>query len=177
MTVGDAATISGGDNASGNVTFTLYKDASCTQTEGVSGSGAIAGGTSASYSTTHTFAAPGTYYWQASYGSDARSVGYTTGCGDADEQIVIGKASPSATTQASPTTGTVVVPMKVGIGATMANGDNASGNVTFTLYKDASCTQTEGVSGSGAIAGGTSASYSTTHTFAAPGTYYWQASY
>src|SRR5436305_13914204 len=92
MTVADAATIANGDNASGNVTFTLYKDASCTQTEGVSGSGAIAGGTSASYSTTHTFAAPGTYYWQASYAGDANNNGFTTGCGDANEQITVGKA-------------------------------------------------------------------------------------
>src|SRR5438067_11582990 len=90
-----------GDDACGNLTFTLYKDASCTQTEGVSGSGAIAGGTSASYSTTHTFAAPGTYYWQASYAGDANNNGFTTGCGDANEQIVIGKASPSEIGRAS----------------------------------------------------------------------------
>src|SRR5205085_5162 len=129
------------------------------------------------YSTTHTFAAPGTYYWQASYAGDANRSEERRVGKEGNEQIVIGKASPSATTQASPTTGTVGVSMTVADAATIANGDNASGNVTFTLYKDASCTQAEGVSGSGALAGGTPASYSTTHTFAAPGTYYWQASY
>src|SRR5438067_1664482 len=93
-----------GDDACGNLTFTLYKDASCTQTEGVSGTGAIAGGTSASYSTTHTFAAPGTYYRSEERRVGKENKARRTGCGDTNEQIEIGNAAPSATTQASLTT-------------------------------------------------------------------------
>src|SRR5205085_4541460 len=65
-----ALTVPGVHRGGVPITFTLYKDASCTQTEGVSGTGAIAGGTSASYSTTHTFAAERKNNWQNSCHSE-----------------------------------------------------------------------------------------------------------
>ena len=279
---GDTATLTSGYIPTGSVTFTLYSDAACTvAVPGMSGSGAIAGGT-ASWSASWTPTALGTYYWIASYPGDSNNNGFTTSCGDANEQIVIGKASPtlsttpnpasgtvgvtlndtailtggysptgsvtfklfpptdptcsgsasytetdnsapyatttgfastsagtwswaadysgdannnpassvcmaeqvpvnqaspSITTTASPTTGTVGVAAVTGDSATLAGGYTPTGSVTFTLYSDAACTAAvPGMSGSGAIAGGT-ASWSANWTPAAAGTYYWIASY
>ncbi len=178
-TLSDTATLSGGAAPTGNVTFTLYSDAGCaTPVAGVSGSGPISGST-ASYSTSWTPAAAGTYYWIASYPGDNNNTGFTTTCGDSNEQIaVVAKATPTIATQASPTTGTVGVSIAtLSDTATLSGGAAPTGNVTFTLYSDAGCaTPVAGVSGSGPISGST-ASYSTSWTPAAAGTYYWIASY
>jgi Domain of unknown function DUF11 len=188
--VGDTATFRNTTTVAptGSVTFTLYSEDTCTTAvAGVSGSGTISttsGVSTASYSTTWTPPAAGTYYWIASYAGDANNNGFTTGCGDDNEQITIAKASPTITTQASPTTGTrgvAITPLKDT--ATFHNTTTVAptGSVTFALYSDNTCTTpVAGVSGSGAISttGGVStASYSTTWTPAAAGTYYWIASY
>jgi hypothetical protein len=77
----------------GNVSFTLYSDNTCsTAVAGVGGSGAIRTTdrlSSARYSTNWTPPVVGTYYWIASYAGDANNNGFTTGCGDAKEQITI----------------------------------------------------------------------------------------
>src|SRR5262249_17315324 len=64
LTVTDTATISGGRNPSGTVSFTLYSDTACTvpAVPSASGSGNIVGG-KASVSTSWTPGAPGTYTW------------------------------------------------------------------------------------------------------------------
>ncbi len=84
MTVGDTATLTGGNNPSGSVTFTLYSDGSCHVSTGISGSGAIAAGV-ASYSQAWTPAAVGTYTWGVSYPGDSNNNGFTA-CGGADER-------------------------------------------------------------------------------------------
>ncbi|MGE5375997.1 MAG: hypothetical protein ACM3XO_13145, partial [Bacteroidota bacterium] len=174
LTVGDTASLVGGYNPSGSVTFTLYSDAACTISTGVSGSGTISSGT-ASFSTSWTPSATGTYYWVASYSGDGNNTGYTAPCGDANEEIVIGPAKPSITTQASPTTGTVGQALTVGDTASLVNGYNPSGSVSFTLYSDNQCTQAvSGVNG-GALINSGSATFSTTWTPSAAGTYYWIA--
>ncbi|MBI5964683.1 MAG: DUF11 domain-containing protein [Chloroflexi bacterium] len=88
-TFGDTATVSGGDNPTGSVTFTLYSDSICTTAvSGMSGSGVISGG-EASWSSSWTPPLAGTYYWKASYPGDINNNPYTTGCLDANEQITI----------------------------------------------------------------------------------------
>ncbi len=176
ITVGDTATMSGGFNPTGSVTFTLYSDAACSIPVGVSGSGTLSGGI-ATFSTSWTPPSVGTFYWQASYGGDANNNSFTEGCNQLNEEIVIGKASPSIVTQASPTSGTVGQALTVGDTATFSGGDNPSGSVSFTLYSDNKCTAAvSGVSGSGPISSG-SATFSTSWTPPAAGTYYWVASY
>jgi hypothetical protein len=92
-TTGDSATLSSVYNPTGSVTFTLYSDAACTTTvTGMSGSGTISG-VSASWSSSWTPTASGTYYWKASYPGDANNNAYTTACGAANEQIVVGKGA------------------------------------------------------------------------------------
>jgi hypothetical protein len=89
VTAGDSATLSSGNNPTGSVFFTLYSDAACTiSVTGMSGSGAISSG-GASWSSSWTPTALGTYHWQASYAGDANNHASTTACGDPNEQIVV----------------------------------------------------------------------------------------
>jgi LPXTG-site transpeptidase (sortase) family protein len=176
---GDAATLSGGYNPTGSVTFTLYSNNTCTSTvPNMSGSGSISSSGTASWSTTSwTPTAAGTYYWIASYAGDTNNMGFTTACGATTEQIVVGQASQTISTTASPTTATVGTPVTTGDTATLDSAYNPSGSVTFTLYSDSACTvPVSGMSGNGTISSG-SASWSKSWTPAALGTYYWQASY
>ena len=175
-TVGDTATLNGANSATGNVTFTLYSDSSCSNSTGVSGTGSISNN-SASFSAQFTANTAGTYYWKAGYPGDGNNNGFTTSCGDANEQIFVDKASPSITTQASPTSHLAInTATKVGDTATFHNALNPTGTVAFTLYSNNTCTQSTGVSGAGSISNG-AASFSSQFTPSAAGTYYWQASY
>jgi uncharacterized repeat protein (TIGR01451 family) len=175
-TVGDTATLHDANNATGDVTFTLYSDAACTVSTGISGTGTISSG-SASFSHSFTPTAAGTYYWKASYPGDGNNDSFTTSCGDANEQIVVDKASPSITTQASPTTGTVGSAVSVSDTATFHNAFNPTGSVTFTLYSDNTCQTSTGVTGAGSISNGTASLTPQSFTPQTAGTYYWQASY
>src|SRR5258708_33905817 len=65
------------------------------------------GVSSASYSQSFTAPSVGTYYWIASYAGDANNNGFTTGCGDNNEQLTVNPGSPEITTQAAPTSITV----------------------------------------------------------------------
>src|SRR6185437_16274785 len=162
QTVGDSATFSGVTDTppTGSVTFTLYSDIACTAglTPAVTGSGTISlvsGKYVASYSQTGVSLPLGTYYWKAVYTGDTNNNGFTTTCGDANEELVIGLASPTFTTQARPTTGTSGVAQTVGDSATFSGVTDTppTGSVTFTLYSNATCTATltPAVTGSGAI--------------------------
>ncbi len=114
-TVGVAITV--GDTASfaptnlvvpptGSVTFTLYSDDTCsTAVPGVSGTGDITtsgGVSSASFQTSWTPTAPGTYKWIAAYPGDADNTAFTTGCGDDNEQITITAPPTTPTSPTSP---------------------------------------------------------------------------
>ena len=101
LVVGDTATFHNTTQVvpTGSVMFTLYSDNLCATPTGVSGPGVIvtaSGVSSATFSTSFTAAATGTYYWQASYGGDLNNTGFTTGCGDANEQLgVSGPRQPA----------------------------------------------------------------------------------
>src|SRR4029077_6466726 len=97
----------------------------------------------------------------------------STSCSDANEQVVVSKASPSLTTNASPTTATAG--NSIADIAHLTGGTNPTGSITFPLYSDASCTvsvftSTKTVSGNGDY---TSDSY----IALAGGIYHWVASY
>ena len=93
------------------------------------------------------------------------------------EPLTVGQASPTLTTQASPTSGTVGVQITVKDTATISGGALPTGNVTFTLYANAACTTAvTGVSGNGTISAGTT-SFTAKWTPAAVSTYYWGAVY
>ena len=184
----DTATFHGTTSVAptGSVTFTLYTDTTCTTAvSGVSGSApvnTVSGTSTASFSTTWTPTAAGTYSWLAHYPGDANYDAITTGCTDANEQIAVSTASPTITTQATPTTAAAGVSTTVGDTATFSSTGAAAptGSVDFTLYTDGTCGTSTGVTGSGPIsttAGTSTATFSASWTPPAVGSYYWQAQY
>jgi hypothetical protein len=169
-TVTDTATLSNGYNPTGTITFSLFGPSEApacsapvfTDTEQVS----VGTATSPPF----TPAQAGTYYWVASYADDTNNNPAATNCGD--EPVVITKASPAIATSPSPRSpvGTAVTDT-----ATLSNGYNPTGTITFKLYGPSvapACsapvvTDTEPVS----------AAASAPFTPAQAGTYWWTASY
>ncbi|MGD0861331.1 MAG: hypothetical protein ABSA21_01035, partial [Candidatus Limnocylindrales bacterium] len=124
MTVGDTATLQGAVTfaAGSSVTFTLYSDNKCTTSTGVIGSGTLNGSGVATYSTSWTPSAIGTYYWKVSFPGDTYNNGVSA-CGGASETLMVGPNTPSVTTQLSETS-------PVAIGTTVhdsATINNATG--------------------------------------------------
>jgi uncharacterized repeat protein (TIGR01451 family) len=178
QTVGDTATLSG-DNPSGDVSFQLYSDAACTDlVAGVSGSatldsGGVAAFTGASFTPDHA----GTYYWGVSYAGDKHN-NAASACGGANEEIVVGKASPSVSTTQAPASGAIGGTFKDTATLSGAVNPDGSGSITFTLYSASDCdgavldTETvNDISANGA--------YATPMGFQLEngGTYYWVASF
>ena len=183
VTISDSASVTGGFNPTGTVTFALFGpgDTTCSGTNLVASLAGFANvplsgvtATSAGFTTTQV----GTYNWTASYSGDANNNPATSAC--SFEQVVVKPASPAISTIPSPTSGNVGV--VISDKANVTGGNSPTGTVTFALYGpgDTSCTGTNLVAGhSGfanvALTGGsaTSAGFTTTQV----GTYNWTASY
>jgi YVTN family beta-propeller protein len=143
--------------------------------------------TTSSATTSHTYAAPGSYTATLTVTDDAGCstaqvfTGQTMSCNGSSvarvsQQVTVSKSSPTISTTASS-------PVIVGGGsihdtATLAGGQAPSGEVAFALYapKDATCSlspvfvDAKGVSGNG--------SYDSADFFpSSPGTYHWIAGY
>jgi hypothetical protein len=167
--IADQATVSGGFNPTGTVTFSLYDNPNGTGTPLFTDTETLSGGTATtgSYTTTAT----GTDYWVATYNGDSNNNSVTSGV--ADEPVTVNQATPSIATSQQP--GSVTVGGSIADKATVSGGDSPTGTVTFSLYDNpngtgpALFTDTEPLSGGSA----TSAGYTT----AATGTDYWVATY
>ena len=170
-TIADQATVSGGFNPTGTVTFDLYNNSNGAGTPLFTDANvALVNGTatSAGYIATVT----GTDYWVATYNGDANNSSVTSGI--ALEPIAVTPATPTVTTSQQPTSATVDTP--VSDTATVSGGFNPTGTVTFNLYNNSNGTGTplftdaniELVNGTA-----TSANYIATAT----GTDYWIATY
>ena len=128
VTAGDTATLTGGYNPSGSVTFALYSDAACTiPVLGMSGSGTIFGGL-ASWSKSWTPTVPGTYYWIASYSGDANNSAIETTCNDMNETFMVNAATPTPTPSDTPT-----------FTLTPSNTATYTSTPTFTLTPSNTC--------------------------------------
>jgi hypothetical protein len=176
--VKDTAALAGGHSPTGTITFNLYgpsATANCSTTAvdtekvTVTGDGSY---TSPSFTPAQT----GTYWWTASYNGDANNSPAATNCGD--EQVAISQAAPAiATTPNASGTG-IAGGTAVKDTATLSDGDNPTGTITFNLYGPsgtASCTSTPVFTDTETVSGGTATSASFTPSQA--GTYYWTASY
>ncbi|MCA9833066.1 MAG: Ig-like domain repeat protein [Thermomicrobiales bacterium] len=149
-TVKDTATISGlSKNATGKVTYKLYKGGSCsdtTATEVNSWTVDLASdGTIPDVNPGIDITAVGVYFWVVSYGGDANNAAYTSsGC---EEYFVVGQTAPRVATVMKYTDGTVItngatvaIDSVVKDTATVSGlSKGATGEVTYTLYKGASC--------------------------------------
>ncbi|HUZ14672.1 MAG TPA: hypothetical protein VMU72_00665 [Gaiellaceae bacterium] len=166
--IADQATVSGGDNPTGTVTFRLYDNPTATGTTLFTDTEPLVSGTATSAG--YTTSAPGTDYWVATYNGDANNPSLSSGA--ADEPVDV-KALPSISTTQQPASATVGA--SIADKATVTGGDNPGGTVIFRLYNNSTATgsplytDTEPLSNGSA----TSGTYGTTVT----GTYYWVATY
>ena len=174
----DFATLGGGENPTGTITFRLYGpgDTACatpifTSSKTVAGNGNYQ---SDSFTTNRA----GTYQWTASYSGDANNTAASTVCGDPAGQVQIAKRRPVFSTQASPT---VPVGGQLTDTASLTSGSGPAGptgTITFDLFgpDNLTCappavfTSTVPVAGEGQY---TSAPF----TPSLPGTYQWRAIY
>jgi hypothetical protein len=176
----DTATLAGGNNPTGTITFNLYgpDNATCTgpaifaPVETVAGNGSYT-------SDAFTTLAAGTYQWVAAYSGDAGNNPVTTACNDPAESVVVtagpGPVTPTLTTVASPN---VQLGGQITDTATLAGGNNPTGTITFSVFgpDDATCTgpalaaPVETVAGNGSYT-------SDPVTPVAAGTYRWVAVY
>jgi hypothetical protein len=175
----DSATLTGGFNETGSIIFQLYAPDGVTvvDTETVP----IIGNSTVYTSVGYTATVAGTYNWVASYTGDANNVAIASKFGD--EPVTIGGATPAIATTPG---GAVLLGSgtKLTDSATLSNGQNPTGTITFILYGPDKTTvlYTDNVTingngtyttGSGTVPGG----YLPTTTLAGAGTYYWIASY
>jgi hypothetical protein len=164
----DSATLSGGYNETGSITFSLYNPTNVvvdTVTVAVSGNGTY------SVPTGYTPTSTGTYEWAAAYSGDSNNNAVSSP--KTAELEVVSAASPTITTTPG---GTVAIGSgsKLTDTATLAGGYNETGTVTFTLYSPTNTvvdTETATVSGNGSVS--TPSGYTPTSA----GTYQWVASY
>ncbi len=111
--IADQATVTGGDNPTGTVTFNLYNNPNGTGTPLFTDTEALSGGaaTSAGYTTT----AAGTDYWVATYNGDSNNGTATSG--PADEPVTITPAAATHLTVSAPATVTAGSPFSVTVSA------------------------------------------------------------
>ncbi len=175
----------------GSVGFTLYSNNTCTTPTGVSGSGVIsttAGVSAASFSVLWTAPAIGTYYWRATYAGDANNDGFTTGCGDTNETIMVNVA-PTAGNATRLTTllagggvsgGEISVPAGTPVtdSATITGSSMglAGGTITYAVYADASCRDFVASAGTKNVIPGDVPS-SDPITLNSTGHFFWRATY
>jgi uncharacterized repeat protein (TIGR01451 family) len=102
--ISDTATLSGGFQATGTITFFAYgpDDASC-GTVPVFTSGVNVTGDGQYNSGTFVPTAPGTYRFVASYSGDGNNKGATTPCNDPNESVVVTGPTPTPTATATAT--------------------------------------------------------------------------
>ena len=127
--ISDTATVSGGFNPTGNVTFNLFApgDTSCTGTPRSSTNPLNAGSATSS---TFPSTAVGTYHWTATYNGDTNNAPVSSPC--TAEPVVITQATPTIAT--TPSAGGPVGSTGISDTATVSGGFNPTGNVTFNLF-------------------------------------------
>jgi Big-like domain-containing protein len=175
-TIKDVATVHGGSNPTGTVSFELFGpgDTTCSTEIGTPDVENLSNAGKAT-STTFATATAGTYHWIATYSGDANNNGVTSPCGEA---VPVNKATPTiVTTTESPTQALGTTGDDV---ATVTGGDSPTGSVTFYLYSPGSTCANSGVgagqsSGPITLSGGTATSAALSFTIA--GTYKWVAIY
>ncbi|HEV8263632.1 MAG TPA: Ig-like domain repeat protein [Gemmatimonadales bacterium] len=179
-TISDEATLTGssGSNATGTISFTVFgpNNATCDGVGTPAGSATVTGD-----GTYNSDAVPvieaGTYRWIASYSGDVNNDGFTTQCNDPNETSEVGKASPTVTTEATPTASAGET---ISDEATLtgSSGSNATGTISFTVFgpNNATCTGVGTPAGSALVTGDGTYSSSAVPVVLA-GTYRWIASY
>ena len=171
--IADTATLSGGVNPTGTISFALYDNDACAGPPVFSTSATVDQG-NGDYTVEYTPLAPGTYYWLASYSGDASNAASSHDCAADGEIDTVIKASPTLTTSANEQ---AVVGQDISDTANLSGGVNPTGTISFALYDNNSCTGTPVFSTSLTVDSGNGSYGPVSWTSTAPGTYYWKASY
>ncbi len=180
VTLTDTATLAGGFNPTGTITFTLFHDGGTTpvDTETIAVTGNDTYTTPTGFTLPTTGTVTGSYQWDASYSGDTNN-NTVSDNNAANEQVTVSAASPTITTTPNPTTvelGATVPPILTDA-ATLWGGFSPTGTITFTLHQGGTLVDTEtvAVTGNGTYSTPTGFTPPTTGTVA--GTYQWDATY
>ncbi len=177
-TVSDTGHLTGGFTPTGTITFKLYGRGNTTCAGGPVFTSAVSvtAGNADYVSANYTPTVPGTYRWTASYGGNANNSGASGACNDANELVVVTKASPSLTTTAS---ASVAVGGTVSDTGHLSGGFNPTGTTTFRLYGPANttCAGAALFTSSVSVNAGNGDYVSGGFKPTVPGTYRWTASY
>lgn len=184
-----SATLAGGSDPTGAVTFTVFGPQSSPPTSCTSGGTTV--GTASAYgdgtyqpSAAFTPPSPGEYWWYASYGGDVGDEPATSVCGGASmaETTVVSKAIPTLSVS-GPLGGVAGSPVSASsISATLASGSAPTGTIAFTVFgpqssPPTSCTSGGTTVGTASVNGNGAYQPSAGFTPPSPGEYWWYASY
>jgi hypothetical protein len=173
----DTATLAGGADPTGTITFELYgpANAGCASPPVASSTVGVSGDNSYD-SASELPASAGTYRWVATYSGDEHNDGAgPTACGEGSETVSVTKAQPAIDTQASRS---VAIGGEVNDTAHLSGGSSPRGAIIFRLYGpgDDTCSRSPAFSARQLIVGN-GAHPSPTFTPDTAGTYRWTASY
>lgn len=171
------ATLSGGSQTTGTVTFNLYGpgDSSCAQTPVfTSADNTLAGGQALSIPT-DPLNTMGTYYWKVTYSGDNNNFAVTSNCGV--PTLTVGKATPTMPAGAHPTA--VNQGDNIHDNAAINGGFSPTGSITMKLYgaNDPTCTGTPIFTSTEALTPPALSVQSDDYKTTTAGTFHWQASY
>ena len=171
--ISDSATLSGGVDPTGSITFRLYSDASCSTLVATLGPVTVNGnGTYGSGDYTPT--AVGTYYWIASYSGDAKNLPVSGRCRDSGESSTVNRAPSSISTAQR------IFPQDSATLSATAGGV-PTGSVTFELFgpSDVTCSGAAVFSQTVTLVNGSASTSNNTFsvTAATADTYRWKVSY
>jgi len=168
-TVTDSASLTGGFNAGGSVSYLVFANGACTGTGSLASTVQVTNGLVAN-SRAVSFNATGSFAFQASYGGDVNNNVATSSC----EPLTVQNASPIISTSVSSTS--VTVGQSASDSATISNGFKPSGTVQYELFANSACTSPSSTVSIVTITSSTVPS-SRSVVFNATGSYSFQASY
>jgi hypothetical protein len=176
--ISDSATLAGGVNPTGTITFTLFgpNNATCTGAPIFTSVVPVNAGNGTYPSGPFTPTTAGTYRFIAAYSGDGNNTGTTTACNDANESVVVSPAAPTIVTHATPS---VPAGSAITDTATLAGGAAPTGTITFTLFgpNNATCTGPAIFTSTVPVNAGNGNYTSGPFTANAAGTYRWIAVY
>jgi hypothetical protein len=184
-----SATLAGGADPTGTIAFTVFGPQTAPPSSCAAAGTALAAASASGDGTYQpaadfTPSSPGDYWWYASYGGDAGDEPAASACGpNMAETTVLPKATPTLTVGATAIgalAGSPIAPPQ--ISATLAGGAAPTGTLAFTVFGPQSsppsyCATGGTAVGTATVEGNGTYRPSSAFTPAAPGQYWWYASY